>query len=135
MGESYSFEREWMKYSEKLKDPRWQRKRLEILNRDSFTCQYCGDTKSTLNVHHKQYHGNPWDAPSESLETLCESCHAMRTGWNKDFLSLSAADAGSLFYHAHLYEQIRDIVNPKKIKFPDGPVTVRLKEPCVKDPS
>jgi len=26
-------------YSEKLKDPRWQKKRLEILSRDNFTCE------------------------------------------------------------------------------------------------
>ena len=32
-----------MGYSEKLKDPRWQKKRLEILERDNFRCQYCGD--------------------------------------------------------------------------------------------
>lgn len=42
-------------YSEKLKDPRWQKKRLEILNRDEFACRFCGDNKSTLNVHHISY--------------------------------------------------------------------------------
>jgi hypothetical protein len=26
-------------YSKKLKHPRWQKKRLEILDRDKFTCQ------------------------------------------------------------------------------------------------
>lgn len=30
-------------YSQKLLDPRWQRKRLEILQRDDFTCQVCSD--------------------------------------------------------------------------------------------
>lgn len=76
------------KYSEKLKDPRWQRKRLEIFERDNFTCLGCGDTKNTLNCHHKQYHGDPWDAPNDSLETLCEECHEDRTALNKHFLSL-----------------------------------------------
>lgn len=32
-----------MTYSQKLRDPRWQKKRLEILERDSFTCQHCHD--------------------------------------------------------------------------------------------
>lgn len=66
-----------MKYSEKLKNPLWQRKRLEILERDSFTCRACSDTKNTLHVHHCYYvYGRePWEYPSFSLVTLCESCH------------------------------------------------------------
>lgn len=62
-------------YSEKLRDPRWQKKRLEILNRDNFTCLLCQDSDSTLHVHHLSYHGNPWDAPSDKLQTLCQDCH------------------------------------------------------------
>ena len=41
-----------MIYVEKLKDPRWQRKRLEILQRDDWKCYWCKDDKTTLNVHH-----------------------------------------------------------------------------------
>jgi len=29
-------------YADKLKDPRWQRKRLEILQREDFNCEACG---------------------------------------------------------------------------------------------
>lgn len=85
-----------MKYSEKLKDPRWQRKRLEILQRDDWACQCCRDKASTLQVHHKQYHGNPWDAPDDSLETLCEECHANRTSLNKLFLGLDSKKANEI---------------------------------------
>lgn len=64
------------KYFEKLKDPRWQRLRLEILQRDDFACQNCGTNTETLHVHHLNYTGyNPWNAPSEDLITLCEECH------------------------------------------------------------
>lgn len=64
-------------YSIKLKDPRWQKKRLEIFERDNWTCQYCGDKNNTLNVHHKDYDDNiePWDYPDEWLITLCDECH------------------------------------------------------------
>lgn len=64
-------------YSEKLKDPRWQKKRLEILERDNFACVFCYDSASTLNVHHRVYFPNlePWDYPDKLLITLCESCH------------------------------------------------------------
>ena len=62
-------------YSAKLLDPLWQKKRVEILQRDNFTCQLCGDTRTTLQVHHEKYKGNPWDIPSEHLKTLCAHCH------------------------------------------------------------
>jgi hypothetical protein len=62
-------------YSQKLKDPRWQKKRLEILNRDEWKCRYCGDKKTTLAVHHLEYLGEPWEAPEDKLITLCEDCH------------------------------------------------------------
>lgn len=62
-------------YREKLKDPRWQRKRLEILSRDDWQCRFCMDRYSTLHVHHLNYHGEPWEAPGDQLVTLCELCH------------------------------------------------------------
>jgi hypothetical protein len=62
-------------YSEKLLDPRWQRKRFEILQRDKFTCVLCGDTRTTLHVHHTEYKGSPWDIDNEKLKTLCLHCH------------------------------------------------------------
>jgi len=66
-----------MTYSEKFKDPRWQKMRLKILKRDKFTCQNCLDTKKTLHVHHRYYlpKTEPWDYPKDSLITLCEDCH------------------------------------------------------------
>lgn len=68
-------------YSKKLRDPRWQKKRLEIMQRDEFTCQSCFDSESPLNVHHCYYeYGNdPWGYPDKSLVTLCESCHEIET--------------------------------------------------------
>lgn len=65
------------KYSEKLKDPRWQKKRLEVFKRDEFTCQKCYDDESTLHVHHRYYikGKDPWDYPLDAFVTLCEECH------------------------------------------------------------
>ncbi len=67
-----------MTYSEKLKDPRWQKKRLEILTRDKFQCQACGNERETLHVHHNFYEKglDPWEYPDESMVVLCESCHS-----------------------------------------------------------
>ena len=68
-----------MTYKEKLLDPRWQKKRLEILSRDNFACFICGDTKSTLHVHHEDYEygKDPWDVMDDCfLTTLCADCHS-----------------------------------------------------------
>ena len=66
-----------MNYSEKLKDPRWQKVRLKAMERDSFCCSKCLNDKITLHVHHKVYltGKEPWDYPLHYLTTLCEQCH------------------------------------------------------------
>lgn len=66
-----------MEYKEQIKSPKWQKRRLEILQRDNFTCQICGDTKSELNVHHLHYEKGKkiWEYPDSDLITLCQVCH------------------------------------------------------------
>lgn len=64
----------------KYKDPRWQRKRLEVMEESDFKCENCGVNDKTLNVHHKSYKKNhaPWEYESYELECLCEDCHCYR---------------------------------------------------------
>ena len=64
-------------YSELLRDPRWQKKRLKVLERDNWICTKCGDGTSELNVHHKKYISGkkPWDYKIDMLDTLCKDCH------------------------------------------------------------
>lgn len=64
-----------MSYLAKLKDPRWQKKRLEIFERDFFLCQHCMGGDETLHVHHLKYSGDPWECEDKFLITLCETCH------------------------------------------------------------
>lgn len=66
-----------MTYAEKLKNPKWQKRRLQILERDNWECRLCGDNKNTLHVHHLKYSGEPWDAPGEYLITYCDICHSL----------------------------------------------------------
>ncbi len=64
-------------YYDKLKDPRWYKKRLKILKRDEYKCTVCG-AKHDLQVHHTYYIGTnnpPWAYPDESLITVCKECH------------------------------------------------------------
>src|SRR5215471_9953617 len=90
------------KYSEKLKDPRWQRKRLEILERDGWTCCKCGSNTETLHVHHVRYlpGREPWDYPPEFLMTLCEGCHQDEYDMRKDIEAdlLAVLAEGGFFY-------------------------------------
>ena len=64
-----------MTYAQKLKDPRWQKRRLHVLEQRGWRCERCRDEKTTLHVHHKKYRGEPWDALDHDLEVLCEPCH------------------------------------------------------------
>ncbi len=65
-------------YAQSLLDPRWQKRRLQILERDNFACLLCEDNEKTLHVHHTFYKDDadgPWDYPDEALRTLCADCH------------------------------------------------------------
>lgn len=71
-----------MTYSEKLRNPQWQKKRLEILSRDKFTCQLCTDKENELQVHHKVYKDGcePWEYEDDNFITLCKDCHSKIEG-------------------------------------------------------
>lgn len=66
----------WMAVKDYL-DPRWQAKRLRIMERDRFTCMCCLSSDKTLNVHHRAYRKGAriWEVENEDLVTLCEDCH------------------------------------------------------------
>ncbi|HEY9364878.1 MAG TPA: hypothetical protein VIQ00_16565 [Chitinophagaceae bacterium] len=65
-------------YSKKLSNPLWQRKRLDVFNRDGFACTNCGRSDKELQVHHYDYIKGiePWEYPMDMLTTLCVECHS-----------------------------------------------------------
>ena len=73
-------------YHQLLKDGRWQRRRLEIMQRDDFKCRDCGTTDD-LNVHHIRYIAGhkPWEYEDIDLITLCGKCHKKRHEKIEDF--------------------------------------------------
>lgn len=87
-------------YRQKLLDPRWQKKRLQVLERDNWTCRMCGATEKTLHVHHVHYSKmseGPWDYEDSSLVTLCGDCHELESEelkWAMPFLIGNIAEAG-----------------------------------------
>lgn len=65
-------------YAAERLDPRWQKKRLEIFQRDGFKCVVCCSKTKTLTVHHSYYvkGRDLWNYPNFSLSTLCLDCHS-----------------------------------------------------------
>ena len=83
-------------YKEKLLDVRWQKRRLEILEKDHWSCRACATKSGSFHVHHLWYDGSdPWDYPDEALVTLCSSCHKKAPGidWKRAFLDLNLCEA------------------------------------------
>lgn len=64
-------------FFENYKKPEWQKRRLEILERAGWACEWCGDGEMQLQVHHKKYFKGrmPWEYRDDQLIALCEACH------------------------------------------------------------
>lgn len=93
-------------YSQRLKDPRWQRKRLEVMERDNWTCRDTYVKDKPLNVHHCWYaKGGPWETPNEYLLTLTEEAHRER----QELESRAKKALGRHFANMQLCE-LQDIV-------------------------
>jgi len=68
------------KWSAAFRDSRWQKLRLEVMDRDMWSCCACGKGENdgtVLNVHHTFYESGkaPWEYETSTLFTLCEACH------------------------------------------------------------
>lgn len=111
---------------ERLRDPRWQKKRLEIMERDGWVCRDCKCGTDTLNVHHCYYERSiaPWDYPDESLLTLCESCHERRhdqkSQLDRVLAGLSAQQIEAIVglakqMHAHHYKTEHPLEWPNQV--------------------
>lgn len=67
-----------LSYIEQLSHPNWQKKRLEIFDRDKWSCQICGNTENQLHAHHIVYLKDYlcWEYPDSFIITLCNKCHS-----------------------------------------------------------
>ena len=99
-------------YHQLLKDGRWQRKRLEIMQRDDFKCRDCGTTND-LNVHHIRYLAGrkPWEYDDGDLITLCGECHKK---WHEEIEGMRYECAKCKHFHQqyYIYEVHRQIHPP-----------------------
>lgn len=95
-------------YRKKLLDPRWQKKRLEILSRDDFACRACGAKDKTLHVHHIWYDNDnePWDVVDTALATLCADCHEGETGFFRESGKYLIRDLNILGLFGNAFEEL-----------------------------
>lgn len=98
-------------YSETLKDPRWQKKRLKIFERDNWACRECRCTDDSLQVHHRKYERGaaPWDIADRFLVTLCERCHERATALHREASDmLREMPVNLLFFALDMLKQFSD---------------------------
>ena len=78
-------------YAEQCRKPAWQKKRLQILERAGWKCQYCKAEDQTLAIHHRYYVKGraPWEYPDFALVAVCEDCHAGQRAFEKENVPLS----------------------------------------------
>ena len=101
-------------YHDLLRHPKWQRKRLEIMQRAEFKCERCGARDPMLAIHHSYYEKGcpPWGYPDSSLHCLCERCHEyaqlMMTALHRQIGRLSIDDIERLLGYGKGLEIRRD---------------------------
>jgi 5-methylcytosine-specific restriction endonuclease McrA len=112
-------------YAAEYKHPNWQKKRLEILTRDNYTCKMCGDTETQLHVHHFTYEKGKkvWEYPDSNFVSLCNLCHSIehsKPNWTElnkkiiqditDVLKKNDFDDNAFIFH------IMDLMENEKTK-------------------
>lgn len=107
-------------YSEKLKDPRWQKRRLQVFERDQWKCRLCHHIDRPLHVHHRWYEGEPWDAPDEALVTLCEDCHAIEGEYRKVLEARLIETLKRRFFVWDLVSLIEMVESMPRVRCPEG---------------
>ena len=109
-------------YAEQLRDPRWQKKRLEILEKRGAKCEDCGKT-CRVEVHHSWYDRGkePWDYADQCFVVQCPDCHEKRQTmmrglwWRLSFLRGDKLqrfiDAADLLASGAYRQQLGDLVS------------------------
>jgi hypothetical protein len=110
-----------MNYKEQYLNPKWQKKRLEILQRDNFKCQMCGSEDRTLHIHHFMYEKGKmiWEYDDSNFISICEQCHDTEHE-EKDQLYESFIDLKKSFHKNGLSNTLLNdvlrIINPDTLK-------------------
>ena len=121
-----------LSYKEQYLSPKWQKRRLEILQRDGFKCRHCGSDDKTLHVHHHRYikGRNVWEYDDSELMTLCDSCHEVEHG-EKDRLYERFLDLKKSFEEnglsSSLLSDLLWVIRPETLKIEEGELKNTIK--------
>ena len=102
-----------MAYADLLKDPRWQRLRLEVMDRAGFKCELCGNGKLELNIHHKRYRAGakPWEYELPELLCICLDCHQKLHGITPAIVSAVSEEPEPFRFGRYDHEVLVGAVN------------------------
>jgi len=94
-------------YMEKLRDPRWQKLRLEVLDAAEWRCTWCGREDKNIQIHHGFYGRDlePWEYPPESLHVVCEDCHLQAESIKAEVLEAFGHVPPQFQHHAFYFLQ------------------------------
>ncbi len=105
-------------YAEKLKDPRWQKRRLELFDKADWTCKECHTKTETLHAHHGYYERGlePWEYPDEVMHVVCEGCHKETQRYlNEVYREIGKLDKLGLFVLGQMLLGIRHNYDTTKV--------------------
>lgn len=125
-------------YAEKLRHPKWQKKRLQVLEKFNFKCLMCEDEETELHVHHKSYlpDTEPWEYPIDNFEVLCKNCHFIVEQEKTTDTEIIKIDRklslqGINFYYALAYCEVDDFYSVYIYNNADGQVNFLSGSPAV----
>lgn len=100
-------------YAEKLKDPRWQKFRLKIFERDYWQCMRCDCETKELHAHHLNYVGNrnPWNYEEHTIVTLCSDCHKEAHGDNAEIIYKEICPVSFMSNFYDEFSDFKDVFN------------------------
>ena len=99
-----------MTFTEQIKHPEWQKKRLQILKRDEFRCTNCDSKNDTLHVHHYLYKTDKkiWEYEDKYLTTLCDVCHGNWHAMNDKIKEILCVDATTIIQFYEIFNLIKN---------------------------
>lgn len=88
----------------------WSRLRQQVLDRDHYVCQYCGQPNSKTVDHTVPIeYDSTMKANVNNLATICRRCHHLKTQWEQSYYGTGQG------HHRHDVPEVKKISKIKKL--------------------